>query len=101
MSKGLASDVKQCRGCGTEILIIKTGIYGNVMVEAEPVWIQKKSGGESFITIEGNTVIGEQVGDAADDPELELIACYRQHRDRCRTRGKAPRNRKPRPSGYR
>ena len=41
---------KRCRGCGKEILIIRTGsFYGRVIVEAEPVWIRQESGGGSVL----------------------------------------------------
>ena len=92
---------KFCRGCGAEILIIKTGtFYGRVVVEAEPVWIRQESGGDLFFTADGRAVTGGEVGDAMDDPDTEYLFVYIPHKGRCPNNGKAPRNRQRRPSGY-
>lgn len=93
---------KRCKGCGEEILIIKTGgFYKSVMVDAEPVWVRQKTGGDSFVTADGRMVFGEITGDADDDPDANFIAVFVPHKGHCKTGGRAPRNRKRRPSGYR
>ena len=93
---------KLCRGCGAEILIIKSGgYYGRVTVDAEPLWIRQETGGESFFTMDGRTVFGVQAGDADDDPDANFLEVYRPHKGHCPTGGRAPRNRQRRPSGYR
>lgn len=91
-----------CRGCGAEILIIKTGgFYKTVQVDAEPVWIRQQSGGDVFITADGRTVFGVIAGDADDDPDANFIAVFVPHKGHCPNNGRAPRNRERRPSGYR
>ena len=73
-----------CRGCGAEILIIKTGgFYKTVQVDAEPVWIRQQSGGDSFITADGRTVFGVIAGDADDDPDSNLVKAYESHFATC------------------
>jgi len=90
-----------CRGCGKEILIIKTGtFYGRVIVEAEPVWIRQATGGDSFLTADGRVVFGTIAGDADDDPDTNFLAVFVPHKGRCPNNGRAPRQRR-RPSGYR
>lgn len=102
MARASNNEPKTCRGCGKEVLILKTGgIYKNVMVEAEPIWIRQQTGGGSFFTADGRTVFGYEVGDAMDDPDTECLLVYIPHRGRCPHGGKAPRNRQRRPSGYR
>lgn len=93
---------KHCRGCGEEILIIKTGTcFKTVVVEAEPVWIRLETGGNMYVTPDGRTLFGYEVGDAEDDPDTNLMAAYVPHKGRCPYGCKAPRNRNRRPSGYR
>ena len=93
---------KRCRGCGLEILIIKTGtVYKNVMCEAEEVSVVQKAGGDQFFTADGRAIVGYQAGDALDDPDTECLPAYIPHKGRCPNGGRAPRNRKRRPSGYR
>lgn len=95
-------DPKRCRGCGREVLIIKTGtVYRNILVDAEPVWIKQETGGQSFFTMDGRMVYGVQAGDADDDPDTNFIVAYTPHKGHCPTGGRAPRNRQRRPSGYR
>lgn len=90
-----------CRGCGAEILIIKTGTcYKNVPVDAEPVWVKLISGGDLFFTLDGRGITGHEAGDADDDPDSNFIEAYIPHRGHCPNNGRAPRNRR-RPSGYR
>ena len=101
MAQTSNNEPRRCRGCGKEILIIKSGgFYGRVTVEAEPVWIQQESGGDIFFTADGRTVIGREVGDAMDDPDTECLFVYIPHKGRCPNNGRAPRKRR-RPSGYR
>lgn len=93
---------KPCKGCGVPIFTLKTStIMGRVMVEAEPVWVKLATGGDSFYTADGRGIYGQIAGDADDDPDSNFVEAYIPHRGRCPHGGKAPRNRKPRPSGYR
>ena len=95
------TQIKKCRGCGAEIMIIKSGgVYGRVTVEAEPVWIKQITGGDLFITLDGRTVFGQIAGDADDDPDSNFIEAYIPHKGKCPNNGRAPRKRH-RPSGYR
>ena len=90
-----------CRGCGAEILIIKTGTcYKNVTVDAEPVWVKPMTGGNPFFTADGRGIYGHEAGDADDDPDSNFIEAYIPHRGHCPNNGRAPRKRN-RPSGYR
>jgi len=92
---------RYCRGCGAEILIIKTGgFYGRVTVDAEAVWIKQQSGGKNFFTADGRTVFGYEAGDADDDPDANFILAYIPHKGHCPNNGRAPRKRQRRPSGY-
>ena len=93
----------QCRGCGAEVIWIRTAANRRRMpVDAEPVWIRKAAGGNTFVTTEGEIIFGEKVGDAYDDPETELIEAYESHFATCpvggQFRNRQPRNRAP---GYR
>lgn len=93
---------RTCRGCGAEIIVIKTGTcYKNVVADAEPVWIRQESGGGLFFTADGRAVTGRQAGDADDDPDANFIEAYTPHKGHCPTGGRAPRKRQRRPSGYR
>ena len=89
-----------CRGCGAEICIIKTGLYGNVMVDAEPVWIRLQKDGLNYYTEDGRAVIGFPAGDADDDPDSNLIPAYEPHKGKCPRNGRKQRIRN-RPPGYR
>ena len=90
-----------CRGCGAEILVIKSGgFYGRVTVDAEPVWIRQQSGGDPFFTADGRTVFGHEAGDADDDPDANFMMVFVPHKGHCPNNGRAPRTRR-RPSGYR
>lgn len=96
------SGIIYCRGCGEQIMIIKSGgYYGRVTVDAEPAWIKQAAGGESFLTMDGRTIFGYEAGDADDDPDSNLIEVFTPHKGHCPTGGRAPRNRQRRPSGYR
>ena len=91
-----------CRGCGAEIIIIKTKtVYKNIVVDAEPVWIKQKTGGKQFVTKDGRIYYGTQAGDADDDPDANFIEAYTPHKGHCPTGGRAPRKRQRRPSGCR
>lgn len=90
--------VKQCKGCGEDIISIKTGM-GRVDVDAEPVWIVPGNG-SAFYTIDGGILFGAQAGDANDDPDTKFVEAFMPHRWHCPNGGKKPRKRN-RPSGYR
>lgn len=101
MASTQKNDKKYCRGCGAEILVIKSGgFYGRVTVDAEPVWIRQQSGGDPFFTADGRTVFGHEAGDADDDPDANFLMVFVPHKGHCLNNGRAPRTRH-RPSGYR
>ena len=88
-----------CPGCGKPVIRIKT-TAGRTLVDAEPVWIRMKPGGEAYILPDGRAVFGDQAGDADDDPDANFIEGYIPHLSHCENHGRAPRQRR-RPSGYR
>lgn len=89
---------KQCKGCGADILTIKTG-YGRIDVDVEPIWVVP-GGGDAFYTLDGGIIFGEPAGDGNDDPDTNFVFVYTPHRGHCPNGGKKPRKRN-RPSGYR
>ena len=95
----------RCRGCGAEILWIKTAADRRRMpVDGEPVWVKLEAGGKPYFRRDGSTVIGRIVGDAYDDddPDANLIEAFVSHYATCPVGGQF-RNRKPRTRapGYR
>ncbi len=93
-----------CRGCGKEVIWIRTSVTGRKMpVDAEPVWVLLCPGGNSFVRKDGSIVFGKKIGDAwDDDPDANVIECYESHFATCPVGGQF-RNRQPRtrPPGYR
>ena len=101
MARRNSDTLRSCRGCGAEIMIIKTGTcYKNVIVDAEPVWVKPMAGGNMFFTLDGRGIVGHETGDADDKPAGKIEEAYIPHRGHCPNNGRAPRNRR-RPSGYR
>ena len=94
----------QCRGCGAEILWIRTQATRRKMpVDAEPVWVLLCSGGNTFMQKDGTVVTGRKIGDAWDDnPDANVIQCFESHFATCPVGGQF-RNRQPRTraQGYR
>lgn len=94
----------QCRGCGAEVIWIRTAATGRKMpVDAESVWVLQGTGGNTFVRKDGSIVIGTKVGDAwDDDPDANVIECYESHFATCPVGGQF-RNRQPRTRapGYR
>lgn len=93
----------RCRGCGAEVIWIRSQVTRRKMpVDAEPVWIRQETGGNTFVTAEGQILIGHKVGDAFDDAGAELTECFESHFATCPVGGQF-RNRKPRTRapGYR
>jgi len=94
----------RCRGCGAEVIWMKTPERRKMPVDAEPVWVKLENGGKTFIRRDGTFVFGRKVGDAYDDedPDTNLIEAYESHFATCPVGGQF-RNRQPRqrPSGYR
>ena len=60
-----------CKACGAEIAFVKTYHMGRIPIDTEPVWVKPKSGGKPFVRLDGTMVIGYQVGDACEDPDVE------------------------------
>ena len=95
--------ITTCRGCGAEVIWVKTAANRRKMpIDAEPVWVKVESGGNTFILADGRCVIGRRVGDAFDDPDAEVIEAHESHFATCPMGGQF-RNRKPRTRapGYR
>ena len=92
----------RCRGCGAEVIWIKTAGGKTMPVDAEPVWVKTETGGKPYFRADGSQVTGIRVGDAYDDPESEVVEVYESHFATCPMGGKF-RNRKPRTRapGYR
>ena len=95
----------RCRGCGAEVIWMKTPMKRKIPVDAEPVWIIVGCPGrKTFIKKDGGFIFGLKVGDAFDDqdPEIELAECYESHVATgpvgAEFRNRAPRTRAP---GYR
>jgi len=86
-----------CRGCGEEIIWMQTAAGNRMPVDAEPVWIRLRSGGNTFVRKDGSIVFGEKVGDAYDDddPDTNLMEVFESHFATCPVGGQF-RNRKPR-----
>ena len=94
----------QCRGCGAEVIWIRTKTYRRKMpCDAEPVWILPCPGGNSFVQEDGTIIMGRKIGDAwDDDPDANVIEAYESHFATCpvggQFRNRAQRTRAP---GYR
>lgn len=73
----------QCRGCGKEILFIKTGNGKTQPVNPEPVYVMLKAGGKPYITKDGMYIYGTIAGDALDDPDTNLVKAYESHFATC------------------
>ena len=91
-----------CRGCGAEIIFIKTQKMKTIPCDPEPVHIRQDIHGNTYVRKDGTFVIGETVGDAFDDPDTNLIEAYVSHFATCPVGGKfrKPRERK-RSGGFR
>lgn len=94
-----------CKGCGAEIIWIKTSAGKKMPIDAEPVWIKLEHGGDTFVRRDGTMVFGKKIGDAYDneeDPDTNLIEAHESHFATCpkggKFRNRQPRNRAP---GYR
>ena len=70
-------------------------------MDADPVWIQRSTSGDAFLTESGGCVFGFKIGDAMDDPLPVIAEVYESHLATCparQTRNRKQRNRAP---GYR
>ena len=94
----------RCRGCGAEVVWIRTaGNRRRMPADAEPVWILIEDGGKLFFRKDGTGVFGRKIGDAWDeDPDANVIEAYESHFATCpvggQFRNRAQRTRAP---GYR
>lgn len=93
-----------CRGCGAEVIWIRTVSGSRMPVDAEPVWVKIEAGGYTFVKQDGSIVFGRKVGDAyeEEDPDTNMIEAHESHFATCPVGGQF-RNRKPRTRapGYR
>ena len=94
----------RCRGCGSEVIWVKTIVNRKKMpIDAEPVWVLPDSSGKTFIREDGTMVTGRKIGDAwDDDPDANVIEAHESHFATCPVGGQF-RNRQPRTRapGYR
>ncbi len=82
-----------CKVCGEEIFFIRCFTGERVPLEAEPLWIRRKADGDLYFRRDGEMMNGEPVGDAFDDPEVELMEVYRSHYVECPEGGRPRRKR--------
>lgn len=94
-----SEEERSCPGCGAPVLRMRT-VLGRVAVDAEPIWIRLRVGGDSFILKDGRMVFGDPAGDADDDQDAEFLEGHRPHRAHCPNNGRRPRAAR-RNSGYR
>lgn len=82
--------ISRCRGCGAEIIWMKTPMGKKMPADAEPVWILVGGPGRKpFLRKDGSFVFGEKIGDAyeQDDPDSEMVECYESHFATCTEAG--------------
>ena len=93
-----------CRGCGAEVIWIRTLSGSRMPIDPEPVWVKQEPGGDTFVRKDGSLIFGRRIGDAYDDedPDSNLIEAHESHFATCPVGGqyrhRKPRNRAP---GYR
>ena len=85
----------KCRGCGAEIIFIKSQAGKTVPCDPEPVYVRQEPHGYTYLTKDGRTIFGTIAGDADDDPDANLLEAYVSHFATCPVGGKF---RKPRKS---
>ena len=99
----MSSGKSTCRGCGAEVIWIRTAAGFRMPVDAEPVWIREEHGGNTFVKKDGTIAFGRKIGDAYEAEEGDNLAeVFESHFATCPVGGQF-RNRKPRtrPPGYR
>ena len=92
-----------CRGCGAEVIWIRTAAGMKMPVDAEPVWIRTEPGGNTFVKKDGKIAFGRKIGDAYEAEEGDILAeVFESHFATCQVGGQF-KNRKPRTRapGYR
>ena len=103
VGEGDEMNTSRCRGCGAEVIWIRTSMGKKMPVDPEPVWVLPETGGDSYVMPDGSLVTGRRIGDAwDDDPDANVVECYISHFATCPEGGQF-RNRKPRTRapGYR
>lgn len=94
----------KCRGCGAEVIWMKTPAGRKMPVDPEPVWVEIGWRGPAFLRKDGEFVFGRKVGDAyeTEDTDSNLVEAYESHFATCPVGGEF-RNRQPRnrPKGFR
>ena len=94
----------KCRGCGADILWVKTASGQKMPLDAEPVWVNVRTedkGQNTFVRADGSFVFGMLAGDADDDPESVIVEAYESHFATCRFAGDFRKPRKPRDREHR
>lgn len=92
----MSSGKSTCRGCGAEVIWIRTAAGFRMPVDAEPVWVLPCAGGNTFVQKDGFIIFGRKIGDAWDDyPDANVVECYESHFATCPVGGEF-KNRRPR-----
>jgi hypothetical protein len=76
----------RCKGCGQEIIWIKTRLGKKMPLDTETVWVLPGRGGSAYFLKSGTIIYGQKVGDAYDndDPDSNLIECHESHFATCK-----------------
>ena len=90
-----------CRGCGAEVVWIRTNDGHKMPVDTEPVWVKLKMGGYPFFYLDGSCVHGTKAGDADDDPDSNFVEAYESHFATCPQAGNFRQPRTPRDREHR
>ena len=93
--------MNRCKGCGAEILWVKTVNGGRMPIDAEPVWVRIAAGGNTFVRRDGSFVFGTKTGDADDDPAGSFAEAHESHYATCPVGGQFRKPRKPRDREHR
>lgn len=90
-----------CRGCGAEVVWVRTASGMKMPLDAEPVWVKLKPGGHTFIRLDGSFVFGTKAGDADDDPDSNFVEAHESHFATCPQAGNFRQPRTPRDREHR
>lgn len=85
-----------CRGCGAEIIWVRTPQKKKMPIDVEPVWVKLVPHGHTFIRRDGSFIFGERAGDADDDPDSNFIQAHESHYATCPVGATFRKPRKPR-----
>lgn len=84
-------DSSRCKLCGQEIAWIKGRNGHMIPVDPEPIWIQWDKTGRTYMTKDGNYIIGYPAGDAAEGDNI--VEGWQKHARDCTGKIRKRRNR--------